>query len=128
MSNQTALHNVGHVNSSALHQPNEFEPYDPFRLLPPSDAAAAGSFNNDNARGQSPRDVIMKDETKTSQHHHEPAQDIQEQPKTSLRRSKYGNLDWDRYKEQIRELYLDDNKSLDDTMRTMEEKHSFTAS
>lgn len=43
-------------------------------------------------------------------------------------RSKYGSLAWDRHKETLRRLYLDENKSLPEIMRIMNEKHSFDAS
>ena len=46
-------------------------------------------------------------------------------PKLVSGRSKYGKLDWDSYKEEIRSLYLDENQNLADTMRIMKEKYSF---
>ena len=46
-------------------------------------------------------------------------------PKFVSGRSKYGKLDWDRYKEEIRSLYLEENRNLADTMRIMKERHSF---
>lgn len=44
------------------------------------------------------------------------------------RRAKYENLDWERQEAVLRSLYMDQNKSLADTMKIMEEQHSFKAS
>ncbi|KAK8084450.1 hypothetical protein PG997_005721 [Apiospora hydei] len=50
-------------------------------------------------------------------------------PHTSTnRRSKYKHLDWDAHKDIIRQLYLDDDKTLAETMDTMKNTHSFEAS
>ena len=51
------------------------------------------------------------------------------QPKTAFsRRAKGEQLDWNAHKDAIRSLYIDQNKSLSDTMRDMENHHSFKAS
>lgn len=44
------------------------------------------------------------------------------------RRAKYENLDWERHEAVLRSLYIDKNKSLADTMKIMEQQHSFNAS
>ncbi|KAH7169989.1 hypothetical protein EDB81DRAFT_150522 [Dactylonectria macrodidyma] len=44
------------------------------------------------------------------------------------RRSKYGNLDWERHKPQLQQIYLKDNNSLAETMKIMRTQHSFEAS
>ena len=48
--------------------------------------------------------------------------------RTTSRRSKYRNLDWDGAKARIKELYLDEDRTLQETMRIMKEAHSFDAS
>ena len=51
------------------------------------------------------------------------------QPKTrSFRRVRGENLDWNAYKDAIRSLYIDQNKSLPETMQAMDNLHSFKAS
>jgi hypothetical protein len=44
------------------------------------------------------------------------------------RRAKYGHLDWKAHKIAIRNLYMDQNKSLSETMAVMKNMHSFDAS
>lgn len=44
------------------------------------------------------------------------------------RRAKYGYLDWKAHKAAIRNLYMDQNKSLSETMEVMKNVHSFDAS
>ena len=46
----------------------------------------------------------------------------------AARRSKYSDLDWDKAKAKIRTLYLAENKSLQETMRIMNETYAFDAS
>ena len=51
------------------------------------------------------------------------------QPETrSSRRTKGEQLDWNAYKNAIRSLYMDQNKTLSETMEAMENVHSFKAS
>ncbi|KAK3998173.1 hypothetical protein QBC44DRAFT_376039 [Cladorrhinum sp. PSN332] len=47
---------------------------------------------------------------------------------TRSRRSRYGNLDWDKYKPVLKKLYFDDRLSLAETMEVMQNTHSFQAS
>ncbi len=50
-------------------------------------------------------------------------------PKTgSSRRAKAKHLDWNAYKDAIRSLYIDQNKSLPETMQAMDDLYSFKAS
>ncbi|KAF5654111.1 rhomboid family [Fusarium sp. NRRL 25303] len=44
------------------------------------------------------------------------------------RRRKYDNLDWESHREVLKQLYLDDNNTLAETMAKMKEKYSFVAS
>jgi hypothetical protein len=46
----------------------------------------------------------------------------------SSTRSKYAHLNWDKYQAELRRLYMDENKSLPETMKIMKESHSFDAS
>lgn len=51
------------------------------------------------------------------------------QPETgSSRRAKFEQLDWNAHKASIKNLYLDENKSLPETMKVMNDIHSFKAS
>ncbi|KAK7413633.1 hypothetical protein QQX98_007496 [Neonectria punicea] len=47
---------------------------------------------------------------------------------SSRRRSRYGQLDWDRHKARLKTLYLDENKSLRETREIMKDEYSFDAS
>jgi hypothetical protein len=44
------------------------------------------------------------------------------------KRAKYGKLDWDVHKEELKKLYLDENKELAEIMQLMQERHGFEAS
>jgi hypothetical protein len=46
----------------------------------------------------------------------------------NARRSKHGNLDWEGHKDELRELYLDNGRSLKDTMQIMNQKYSMPES
>lgn len=46
----------------------------------------------------------------------------------SSRRAKYEHLDWNANKAAIQSLYMDQNKSLSETMESMKNLHSFDAS
>lgn len=51
------------------------------------------------------------------------------QPETgSSRRARAEHLDWNAYKDAIWSLYIDQNKSLSETMQAMDDLHSFKAS
>ncbi|KAJ2996040.1 hypothetical protein NUW58_g1107 [Xylaria curta] len=44
------------------------------------------------------------------------------------KRARYGNLDWEAHKNEIRKLYLDQDRTLKETMEVMAQTHSFNAS
>ena len=46
----------------------------------------------------------------------------------SSRQARGEQLDWDAHKDRIKKLYLDQNKSLSETMEAMQEQYSFHAS
>lgn len=55
--------------------------------------------------------------------------DNEAQPESrSSRRVRGENLDWNAYKDAIWTLYIDQNKSLSETMQAMDDLHSFKAS
>lgn len=47
---------------------------------------------------------------------------------TKRKRRKYDNLDWDAHQQELKNLYLLQNKTLEETMHIMKERHSFDAS
>ncbi|KAH6895896.1 hypothetical protein B0T10DRAFT_587446 [Thelonectria olida] len=49
-------------------------------------------------------------------------------PPPTSRRSKYRDLDWEHHKPQLKKIYLDENKSLSETIAIMRDQHSFKAS
>ncbi|KAH8884179.1 hypothetical protein GQ53DRAFT_830103 [Thozetella sp. PMI_491] len=51
-----------------------------------------------------------------------------EQAANPARRTKYGSLNWEQHRDEMRIIYLDENKSLADTMRIMRGKYNFEAS
>ncbi|RYP62306.1 hypothetical protein DL771_009791 [Monosporascus sp. 5C6A] len=50
------------------------------------------------------------------------------QTKPRAPRARYGHLDWDAHKDTIKRLYMDEDKTLADTMEIMKRVHSFEAS
>ena len=105
------------ITPPGLRQSTTFQPYEPFESLSTYPAHASNVLSNQDV----PHLHEMVEDTDA--HHQHPA-GHQDMPKPVSRRSKYGNLDWEPYKKELRDLYLEDNKSLDDTMRIMKEKHS----
>lgn len=64
-----------------------------------------------------------------SQENHSSSDNVAERPAPkATKRSKFGKLDWDYHKEKIRILYLEENKSLAETMELMRQRHGFDAS
>jgi hypothetical protein len=49
-------------------------------------------------------------------------------PRVASRRSRYHDLNWEEHKGKIKELYLEEDRTLQDTMRIMREAYSFDAS
>lgn len=49
-------------------------------------------------------------------------------PRRHARRLKYHDLDWEEYKAKIKELYLEDDRPLRETIRIMKDTFSFDAS
>ncbi|MCJ1381030.1 hypothetical protein MMC17_004139 [Xylographa soralifera] len=80
----------------------------------PQDAVV---YSGDDSRNIPPEDVTMQGDIDDS---HIP----QNQQAAITGRGRYNNVDWERHKEEIRKLYLMENKILDDTMRIMKAKHS----
>lgn len=53
---------------------------------------------------------------------------VLEKSEGSSRRLKYRRLDWDRYQDRLRQLYLEENLTLTETIKIMKEEHGFDAS
>jgi hypothetical protein len=51
-----------------------------------------------------------------------------ELPSGGIRRGKQRDLNWERYKSDIKRVYIDQNSSLEKTMDFMKENHNFDAS
>ena len=108
-----------------LRQSTTFQPYEPFERLSTYPAHASDVVSNHDVRQLQTEDPEMAEDA-DAQHQHPAGH--QNMPKPVSRRSKYGKVDWEAYKEELRELYLEDNQNLDDTMRIMKERHSFPES
>ena len=115
------------ITPSAVRQSSTFQPYEPFHTLSTNPTQASTFFNNDNQHYDQSEDIEME-EGVNAQLHHQHATGHENIPKIASRRSRYGNLNWDSYKEELRKQYLEENQNLDTIMRIMKEKHSFPES
>ena len=113
------------TNTSDLPQSTFLQPYQSFHTLSTNAPQPSMTFSNDGRH--SPPDIEIVKEADAQPHNPHPA-GHHNIPKPISSRSKYGNLDWDSYKEELRSLYLEDNQNLDNTMRIMKERHSFPES
>lgn len=115
---------VDATTASAPRQPITFQTYGPFHPLSTTLHQASVGLSNDDHRDQQSEDYEMGEEADTQLHHQHPTGQ-QNIPKSVSRRSRYGTLDWDSHKEELKKLYMDENQNLDNTMRIMKERHSF---
>ena len=109
------------INTSDLRQSPTLESSDPFHTLLTNPPRFSMAFSNDDY------DLEIEEEADAQSHDQHPTGHHNILTPVSSR-SKYGNLDWDSYKEEIRSLYLEENQSLNNTMRIMKERHSFPES
>jgi len=106
-----------------MRQPTAYHIYESYPLN--VDAPRPPPFSNDLHSG-SDYDVVMTGGTNTRDDNQPPAGS--QVPTKVSRRSRHGNLDWEAHKDELKELYLNDNWSLKDTMRVMKQKYSFPES
>lgn len=60
---------------------------------------------------------------------HDQSFEMNAPPKPAVsQRTKYRGLNWDAHKTQIKSLYLEGNKNLQETMEIMKDQHDFDAS
>lgn len=84
------------------------------------------------SRDQNPNSLVTQPElsqsiaTSSSPSHTTPV--AVEPPRGGSRRSKYQHLKWNLHKNTIRRIYLEEDRSLAETMSYMKKKHSFEAS
>ena len=106
------------ITTSGLHQSTTLQPFESFPTLSANPPQPSMAFSNEDQRY--PQSDAQVDDQHLAGH------------RTILKpvssRSKYGNLDWDGYKEELRGLYLEENQNLDNTMRIMKERHSLPES
>lgn len=118
-----APENAGHAYALGLQQSNAFEPFNTFHPATTGSPQHADAFSNIDHRYNSQEDVTMTEKT-DAQRHRQHSAGPPSPPVTSIRRAKYGNIDWETHKKEIKRLYLDENQNLEVTMRIMKEKHS----
>ena len=110
------------ITTSDLPQSPTLQPYDSIQTLSTNPPQTSTLFSYDDQPYPQSEDLEMEEEADAQLHDQHPA-GHHAIPKAVSSRSKYGNLDWDSYKEELRRLYLEDNQNLDNTMRIMKERH-----
>lgn len=113
-------------NPPGLLQPIAFQSFQPTEQITTTTPHAPTIFSSTNAH-HSLNDVVMTDDP-DAQLQLQQSASSDRQPRRVSRRSKYSGLDWKKHKEEMRVLYLENNESLEEVMRTMKDKHSFAAS
>ena len=115
------------ITTSDLRQSPTLQPHESFHTLSTNPPQPSMVISNDDQRYPQSEDLEMEEEA-DAQLHDQHTAGHHNIPKPVSGRSKYGNLDWDSYKEELRRLYLEENHNLDNTMRIMKERHSFPES
>ena len=115
------------ITTSDLRQSPTLQPYDSSHTLSTNPPQTSMIFTNDSQPYPQSRYLEMEEQAHAQLHDQHPA-GHHCIPKAVSSRSKYGNLDWDSCKEELRRLYLEENQNLDSTMRIMKERHSFPES
>jgi Clr5 domain len=116
----------GSSNSPGLLQPITFQSFQPADQITTTTPHAPTMFSSTNTHHSS-NDVVMTDDP-DAQHRLQQSAGSDRQPRRVSRRSKYSGLDWEKHKEEIKVLYLENDKSLEQVMGFMKDKHSFAAS
>ena len=113
-------------NPPGLLQPITFQSFQPTDQITTTTPHAPTMFSSTNTYHSS-NDVVMTDDP-DAQHQLQQSAGSDRQPRRVSRRSKYSGLDWEKHKEEMRVLYLENDESLEEVMRIMKDKHSFVAS
>ena len=106
-------HTQGFHSYDSFHEPTTMEPH-----IPAAFRAAEPHF-------PAPEDVAMEEQEETEQ---ENPRSPSSSPQPLPRRSRHGNLDFENHKEELKRLYLIEDKSLKDVMALMKEHHSLPES
>jgi hypothetical protein len=116
----------GHAGPSNVPSHAEgFHPYDSFHETTTMIPQIPSAFRDAEPRFPSPEDVTMEEQEDTRQENpRSPSSSLQPVP----RRSRHGNLDFENQKEELKRLYLIEDKSLKDVMAFMKENHSLPES
>ena len=115
------------ITTSDLRQPPTLQPYEFSHTLSANLPRTLTVFSNQDPRYHCSEDLEIGEEADAQLHdqhsagHHKILKHVSS-------RSKYGILDWDGHKEELRRLYLEEKQNLDNTMRIMKERHSFPES
>ena len=104
---------------------DEFHPYDSFHEPPTDTTQNSSAFQAAEPRFPSPDDVTMEGQEGISP---ENPRSPSASPQPVPRRSRHGNLDLENHKEELKRLYLIEDKSLKDVMAIMKENHSLPES
>lgn len=90
---------------------------------------ARNGEHHDSAAAVDGDNVVMEDASETSRGLGQPIP-LQSQPNafnSTSRRSKHADLDWDEYQDTLHELYMQEGKTLTETMKIMKEQYGFVA-
>ena len=120
----------GHPNftyASALHHSQELAPFEGPHSVTARSSRDADTFGNSHQHYDLQEHVTTSGGMDT-QHHREPSPGHPSPPATTTRRARYGNMNWESRKEELKQLYLTEDKTLDETMRIMNEKYSIPES
>ena len=115
------------ITTSGLRQSTTLQPFESFPTLSANPPQPSMAFSNEDQRYPQSEGLEI-DEEVDAQLDDQYSAGHRKIFKPVSSRSKYGNLDWDGYKEELRRLYLEENQNLDNTMRIMKERHSLPES
>ena len=104
-----------------------FHSYEPFHATTAETPQIPSTFQGINPQSPAPEDVSMEGREASTEQENPPALSVTAQPKAP-RRSRLGNLDLETYKEELKQLYLIEDKSLKNVMTIMKENHSLPKS
>jgi hypothetical protein len=113
-------------HTSAQSHADRFDPYESFNAATTNTSQALSAFPEVQPRFPSPEDVTMEEQAGTQQENL-PGPSNSPQLRAP-RRTRHGNLDLEDHKEELKRLYLIEDKSLKDVMGIMKENHSLPES
>ena len=118
---------AGPSNNSVESNVDGFHTYESFHAVSTETPQVPSDYQNIEPQFKPPEDVPMEDQAANTQQENLSALSDSQHPKAK-RKSRQGNLDLDIHKEELRQLYLIQDKSLKVVMADMKENHSLPES